>query len=94
MATDMASLPGSAMPEDILKLPDWERFHELPVFDETQGFIGSVSHSAVLASVAGRRKESDTGMDRAVSAMDDLYRIGFSGLLKGVGASILTGKTE
>ncbi|MCR9144087.1 MAG: CBS domain-containing protein [bacterium] len=94
MATDMNSIPGYSMPEDILQLSDWERFHELPVFDESQGFIGALRHAVVIASVAGRRKENDTGLETAVEAMDDLYRIGFSGLLKGVGASLLRGKTE
>ena len=92
MQTDMHGIAGYAMPEDALKHPDWERFHELPVLGENDEFIGSLSHAVVLAGSAGHRQDTDAAVETAVAALDDLYRIGFTGMLKGAGGSLLRGK--
>ncbi|MEQ9365641.1 MAG: hypothetical protein RIF32_15460 [Leptospirales bacterium] len=94
-STDMEGLQGYAMPEDLIGHPDWNRFHELPVLDENRKFIGALPHRVVAAGTAtGSRSESSAALDAAVAALDDLYRIGFTGMLKGVGGSLLQGDRE
>ena len=94
MKTNMTGLSGYAMPDDAIQHPDWQRFHELPVLGDGNEFTGSLDHRIVLAGNAANRNEAEAAVHTAVQALDDLYRIGFSGMLKGVGGALLQGNTE
>ncbi len=88
MRTDMGHLSPRLQRIAILRHPDWQRFHALPVVSDKGLFLGALGYQTLRRleheEAQGRRTES---AQEAGAALADLYRIGLAGLLRWVASA-------
>ncbi len=86
--TDMGHLAPRLQRAAILRHPDWQRFHALPVLGEKGVFLGALGYQTLRRleqeETRGVRTES---AQEAGTALAELYRIGIAGLLKWVAST-------
>jgi magnesium transporter len=89
MSSPVASIPALARRPAILRHPDWQRFHILPVTDDAGVLLGAIRY-AIVQDPTGRQATSDapdTTLALVVSIADGCWK-GLAVLLKGLAATM------
>lgn len=92
--TEVERISAEATARAILDHPGWQRFHDLPVVDRADTFLG-VIHYAILRRITGESERQHLSRQAMIagSALGDLYRIGLSALVRGA-ADLRTTRDE
>lgn len=95
MSPSVASLRARADRATIVAHPGWRSYHALPVVDEAGVFLGAMRYETL------RRLEDDAraaqtapSMVATLLTLGELYWIGLSGMLTGLGSSIAAGRVQ
>ena len=69
---------------DLKDISAWDNYCELPVIDRSNLFLGILRYQTLMYSSTGRRKDLNrTNIKRTSIALGELYRLGFTSLLRG-----------
>ncbi len=82
MSTEIATISAMASERDIIKHPLWKDFHELPVVDRNQVFVGVIRYQTLCRLKASRSSDqTEHGSLATLLALSELYWLGMTGFL-------------
>lgn len=85
MITNVQSFLKDIPIKNILEHPVWQEYQEIPVLDSSSRILGKLPHRNLLKHINTPAKTSSNEISETGSAIGELYRIGFTGLLQGGG---------